>query len=83
MILYIAHFTASWGVILFLTNTPTYMKEVLKFDIKANGLLSSLPYISVLVVIVISGILSDKLIKSGKMSRSNVRRLFNGMGNDE
>jgi hypothetical protein len=56
------------------------MKEVLKFDIKSNGLLSSIPYVSVLFVILFSGILSDKLIKSGKISRCNVRRIFNFFG---
>ena len=65
---------------LFLTNAPIYMKEVLKFDIKSNGLLSSIPYVCVLIVIISTGILSDKLIKSGKISRCNVRRIFNFLG---
>ena len=56
------------------------MKEVLKFDIKSNGLLSSIPYLSVLIVILISGVLSDKLIKSGKITKCNVRRIFNALG---
>ena len=56
------------------------MKEVLKFDIKSNGLLSSIPYVCVLIVIISTGILSDKLIKSGKISRCNVRRIFNFFG---
>jgi ACS family sodium-dependent inorganic phosphate cotransporter-like MFS transporter 5 len=80
IVLFIAHFTSSWGVVLFLTNAPIYMKEVLKFDIKSNGLLSSIPYMTVLIVIILSGFISDKLIKSGKMSRCNVRRLFNTLG---
>ena len=56
------------------------MKEVLKFDIKSNGLLSSIPYVSILIVVIVSGALSDKLIKSGKISKCNVRRVFNTFG---
>ena len=33
--LFIGHVCSNWGTYLFLTNIPTYMKEVLKFDIKS------------------------------------------------
>lgn len=33
--LFIGHATSNWGTYLFLTNIPTYMSEVLKFDIKS------------------------------------------------
>jgi ACS family sodium-dependent inorganic phosphate cotransporter-like MFS transporter 5 len=33
--LFVGHTTSNWGTYLFLTNIPTYMKEVLKFDIKS------------------------------------------------
>jgi hypothetical protein len=32
---YVGHFTYNWGNYLFLTQLPTYMKEVLHFDIKS------------------------------------------------
>ena len=31
----VAHTCANWGTYTLLTNIPTYMKEVLRFDIKA------------------------------------------------
>ena len=34
----IAHTFANFGTYLFLTQLPTYMKEVLKFDIQSNGI---------------------------------------------
>jgi MFS transporter, ACS family, solute carrier family 17 (sodium-dependent inorganic phosphate cotransporter), member 5 len=33
--IYVGHFTYNWGNYLFLTQLPTYMKEVLHFDIKS------------------------------------------------
>jgi hypothetical protein len=56
------------------------MKEVLKFDIKSNGLLSSIPYVCVLIVIISTGVISDKLVKSEKISKCNIRRIFNFLG---
>ena len=33
----VTHMCANWGTYTFLTNIPTYMKEVLKFNIKDVG----------------------------------------------
>ena len=33
----VTHMCANWGTYTFLTNIPTYMKEVLKFDIRSVG----------------------------------------------
>ncbi len=81
--LFVAHFCQSWGVILFLTNAPIYMKEVLKFDIKANGLLLSIPYASCLIVIILTGLISDKLTKSFHFDVCKVRKLFNALGEND
>lgn len=73
-------FCSNFCTYVFLTNLPTYMKEVLKFDIKSNGFLSSIPYILFWLFIILSGILSDIIIKSGKYSRTCVRKIFNTLG---
>jgi ACS family sodium-dependent inorganic phosphate cotransporter-like MFS transporter 5 len=80
---FVMHFCHAWGVILFLTNAPTYMKEVLKFDIKSNGSLLSIPYISCLVAMISSGFISDTLIKRFRISPCKVRKLFNCIGKKE
>jgi len=77
---FVGHFASLWGTYLFLTNIPTYMKEVLKFDVKSNGLLSAIPYLVFWFLIMVSGFTSDKLIQSGKISRKNVRRVYNTLG---
>ncbi|KAJ8303345.1 hypothetical protein KUTeg_019741 [Tegillarca granosa] len=55
----IAHFAVNWTVYTLMTALPMFMKEVLKFDIKQNGLLSSLPFISNAVFQNVSAQLAD------------------------
>ena len=61
---------------MFLTNTPTYFKEVLKFDVQTDGFLSSIPYAILAFVVIASGFVSDKLISSKRFSKNNVRKFF-------
>lgn len=56
------------------------MKEVLKFDIKQNGTLSSLPYLATLIVSLICGQVSDVLRRKAWFSITTQRKLFNGIG---
>lgn len=74
MNLYLLKFTPVQS--LYLTNIPTYFKEVLKFDVQSNGLLSSIPNVIVMLVSIFSGIASDKLIQSNRFSKNIVRKFF-------
>jgi ACS family sodium-dependent inorganic phosphate cotransporter-like MFS transporter 5 len=76
----LTHSASMFGTYLLLTQLPTYMKEILKFDIKSNGGLSSLPYIVFWLVTIVSSGVGDKLIQSKKMSKTGVRKLFNTIG---
>lgn len=78
--LFFGHTCSNWGTYLFLTSLPTYMKEVLKFDVKSNGALSALPYLSFWLVIISSGIIADKLQACG-VRKIIVRKLFSVLGN--
>lgn len=75
-----AHSCSNFGTYLFLTQLPTYMSEILKFNIKSNGLLSALPYIVFWLTIIVSSIVGDKLIQSKKLSKTSVRKIFNSLG---
>ncbi|XP_056638287.1 sialin [Diorhabda sublineata] len=55
---------------------PTYMKDVLQFNIKNNGLLSSLPYFGKYLMAVLASYAADKLRKSGRMSTTVTRKVF-------
>lgn len=79
--LFIIHTCNNWGTYTFLTSIPKYMAEVLRFDIKSNGLLSSLPYIMFWLNINISGIVADTFIRKEILTRTQTRKLFNVLGN--
>lgn len=77
---FIAHFCNNWGNYMFLTQLPSFMKDVLKFNIKTNGTMSAIPYVACALVTVTFGVVSDKLIRSNTLTRTNSRRLFNTLG---
>ncbi len=77
---FIGQFTHNWGNYLFMTQMPSYLKDVLKFDIKSNGLIASIPYIASSLFMLVFSILSDKLLASNKFSKKNVRRIFIAIG---
>ncbi|CAH1784347.1 unnamed protein product [Owenia fusiformis] len=68
-----------WGGYTFLTNIPTYMKEVLKFDITSNGLYSCLPYLGMWAVINLAGLASDIVRRRGLLSTAWSRKVFDGI----
>ncbi|KAK6181306.1 hypothetical protein SNE40_009188 [Patella caerulea] len=76
----IAHACGNYGIYMLLTQIPTYMKEVLKFDIKANGVFSMLPYLCFWLFILISGTTADFLIKREILSISKTRKIMTCIG---
>ncbi|CAH1785719.1 unnamed protein product [Owenia fusiformis] len=77
---FIAQFAGNWGAFAFLTNMPTYMKDVLKLDVKSNGLLSAIPYLLFWAFVVTSGQLSDLLRAKKILTTTGARKLFNTIG---
>ncbi|OQV24540.1 Sialin [Hypsibius exemplaris] len=76
-----SHFGQNWGNYTLLTNLPTYMKNILRFELSANGLFSAMPYLALWIFGVASGYASDYLRHHNMMSTTNVRKLFNTIGN--
>ncbi|XP_014663123.1 PREDICTED: sialin-like [Priapulus caudatus] len=68
--------TYTWGLYTLMTNLPTFMYEVLKYDMAANGFLSALPYVSVFVAQYIAGTLADVMITHEYLSRTWVRKTW-------
>jgi len=75
----VAHTFANWGTYTLLTNIPTYMKEVLKFDIKSNGLFSAIPFIFFWAFINVGGFVADYLRIRGWKTKI-VRKLMLSLG---
>jgi len=83
---WICHICFDWGNYTFFTNIPKFMKEVLFFDIQANGLLSAVPYIVLGLVSFFSGPIADFILNrfSGsereKTARNYMRKISSGIG---
>jgi len=75
----IAHFAQNWSFYTLLTETPSFLNDILHFDIKTNGLLSALPYVFQWTMIITSGIVADFLRKK-YMSTTAVRKLMSIAG---
>ena len=73
----LAHVGQNWAFYTLLTETPTYLARVQHFSLKANGLLSALPYAIMWLFSIVSAIMSDKLIERKVISALNARRIFN------
>ncbi|XP_051157949.1 putative inorganic phosphate cotransporter isoform X5 [Leptopilina boulardi] len=64
-----------WGFFTMVTDLPKYMSDVMKYPIKSNGYLSSLPYLCMWFCSIVTSWLADWMITSNMMSRTNVRKL--------
>ncbi|XP_064600100.1 sialin-like [Liolophura sinensis] len=76
----VANTTSDWGAYTLLTGIPTYMNEVLKFDIASNGLYSALPYIGFWIGIYISGWMADCVRESGCLTTTWTRKIWEVFG---
>ncbi|XP_066259673.1 sialin [Euwallacea similis] len=72
----ITHACSVFGYFTVINQLPTYMKDILHFDIKANGLWSSLPYLGKYIMAVIASYTADKLRQSGKLTTTATRKIF-------
>jgi MFS transporter, ACS family, solute carrier family 17 (sodium-dependent inorganic phosphate cotransporter), other len=69
------HFSDVWGVFFLMTSAPMFMSQVLKFDLKDAGMLSSLPYIARLIFGFLFGIIGDYFISQG-FGATRIRKMF-------
>ncbi|KAM4538955.1 sialin [Odontesthes bonariensis] len=76
----ITQMCSNWAFYALLTSLPTYMNDILHFDLQSNGFLSALPYLGSSLVSVPSGILADYLIERKVFSVTVVRKLFTFTG---
>ncbi|CAL1526709.1 unnamed protein product [Lymnaea stagnalis] len=76
----VANVASDWGAYTLLTNIPTYINEVLMFNITSNGLVSALPYILFWAVINIGGWVADLVRNRGLLSTGVTRKVFTALG---
>lgn len=71
-----AHICNNWTNYTLLTSLPAFMKEALHFDIKQNGLLSSVPYIAQFVSGFVAGQTADLIRTKQLLTTTGTRRLY-------
>ncbi|XP_049873024.1 putative inorganic phosphate cotransporter [Pectinophora gossypiella] len=78
--LIIVHCGQNWGFWTLMTEMPSYMSQVLGVNIKANGVMSALPYLAMVVLSIPFGFLADLAIKKNWLSITAVRKVSNSIG---
>lgn len=76
----VAHFTENWGFYTLLTELPTYLKDVIQYDLYSAGFISALPYFFMAVVVMLGGQLADFIRSKGLLKTTSTRKLFTGIG---
>ncbi|BES95421.1 unnamed protein product [Nesidiocoris tenuis] len=75
-----AHCGQNYGYETLMTELPTFMKQILRFDIEKNGLLSALPYLAMWAFSVSSSCVADALISSKRLSHTKTRKIAQCIG---
>ncbi|XP_034241862.1 sialin-like [Thrips palmi] len=73
------HLGIGWAFFTLLTCLPTYMSEILHFDIKSNSALSAIPYVAGGTASVVFGLLLDLVITREYVSKLTAYKIFNGI----
>eukprot|EP00095_Tigriopus_kingsejongensis_P003697 maker-scaffold1581_size34907-snap-gene-0.7 protein:Tk03697 transcript:maker-scaffold1581_size34907-snap-gene-0.7-mRNA-1 annotation:"vesicular glutamate transporter -like" len=72
----IAHFAENWGFYTLLTGLPMFMRDVLGYKMDAAGFLAAFPYLLMAVIVQGAGVLADYARTKGRLSTTQVRKLF-------
>ncbi|XP_018320987.1 putative inorganic phosphate cotransporter [Agrilus planipennis] len=76
----IAHMGHNYGYETLMTELPTYMKQVLHFNIKDNGFLSALPYLAMWFFSMGISHVADWMLTKKYFTHTSVRKIINGIG---
>ena len=74
----VAETANSWSLTYLMTSLPTYMKHVLGFDLRSNGVLSGLPLVCRGLMMLGSGALADLALRRRWLRVTTIRRLAAG-----
>ncbi|XP_025836852.1 putative inorganic phosphate cotransporter [Agrilus planipennis] len=74
------HMAQNYGYETLMTELPTYMNQILRFDIDQNGVLSALPYLAMWLFSMLAGQIADYLVTRKQFRIVIVRKIMNGIG---
>ncbi|XP_055387267.1 sialin [Condylostylus longicornis] len=72
----LTHGLSVFGFFTLINQLPTYMRTILQFNIKSNGLYSSLPYLGKYIMALSSSFLVDYLRQNDKLTTTQARKVF-------
>ncbi|CAO1314915.1 unnamed protein product [Diamesa tonsa] len=72
-----SHFSENWGFYTLLTQLPTFLKDTLHFQLEKTGFVSAIPYLTMGILLGVSGYLADWTQVKGYLTTTQVRRYFN------
>ncbi|OAD51893.1 Vesicular glutamate transporter 2 [Eufriesea mexicana] len=70
-----SHWGGGWGFLTLITQAPTYFNFIHGWNIKATGMISGVPHLIRMIFSYYYSMLSDWLVRTKKMSLTNVRKL--------
>ncbi|KAG6800033.1 inorganic phosphate cotransporter isoform X1 [Apis mellifera caucasica] len=76
----IAHMGQNYGYETLMTELPTFMKQILNFDIESNGTVSALPYLAMWIFSMLISHVADWMISSGRFNHTFTRKIVNSIG---
>lgn len=79
-LLALVKFCASWSFYTLLTELPSYLSNVLHFDIQKNGFMNASIYLGQALVGILCGYLADKLRKKEVLGVTAIRKTFECAG---
>lgn len=69
-----------WIIFVMSSNLPKYMREVIGFSVRDVGLYSSLPYVLMWIISLVSARICDYLIRHDYVSITQARKMFTVAG---
>ncbi|XP_011300837.1 putative inorganic phosphate cotransporter isoform X2 [Fopius arisanus] len=75
-----AHMGQNYGYETLMTELPTFMKQILHFNIKLNGVVSALPYLAMWIFSMLVSHVADWMISSGRFTHGKTRKIINSIG---
>jgi ACS family sodium-dependent inorganic phosphate cotransporter-like MFS transporter 5 len=76
----VAHMGHNYGYETLMTELPTYLKQVLHYDLKKSGWTSALPYLAMWIWSMIISHVADWMLNKKSWSLTLVRKLLNSIG---
>ena len=71
----VAQWSSAWGFLTLMTQAPSYFNFIHGWNINATGILSGLPHVLRMIFSYYFSVISDWLIRTKKMTLTNVRKL--------